>query len=257
MEIAPLSDPLFYALAVPACLIVGISKGGFGGAFGMLGVPMMALAISPVQAAAILLPILCAMDLFGLAAYRRRADFAALRLLLPAAMVGIAVGALTFRFLNDDAIRLLLGAIAAGFALNHWLGRAAAEAPARPRAAFGGIAGAVSGFTSFVAHAGGPPVQAYLLPRRMDKTLYVGTTVWFFTAVNYVKLVPYAYLGQFTLDNLGTSLVLAPLAPIGIWLGVAVHKRVPEALFYRLAWGFLFLAGVKLMHDGAAGLGWL
>lgn len=257
MTFAPLTDPLFYALAVPACLIVGISKGGFGGAFGMLGVPMMALAISPVQAAAILLPILCAMDLFGIAAYRRRADFAALWMLLPAALVGIAVGALTFRFLDDDAIRLLLGAIAAGFAVHHWLGGAAAEARGRPRAAKGAVAGAVSGFTSFVAHAGGPPLQAYLLPLRLDKTLYVGTTVWFFTAVNYVKLVPYAYLGQFSLDNLGTSLVLAPLAPLGIWLGVVIHKRVSDALFYRLAWGFLFLAGVKLIYDGAAGLGWL
>mgnify|MGYP003700722121 FL=1 len=204
-----------------------------------------------------MLPILCTMDLFGLAAYRRTADWRNLMRLLPGAFLGIAIGTLTFGLLDADAVRLTIGLIAVLFTLHSWTGVGPARSdggPPGPSFAKGGAWGAVAGFTSFVAHAGGPPVQFYLLPQRIDKTLYVGTTVWFFFAVNYVKLVPYGMLGLFSAENLDTALVLLPLAPIGIWTGVKLHGLVSQQLFYRIAYILLMLTGLKLCWDGVEGL---
>ncbi|MCK5622608.1 MAG: sulfite exporter TauE/SafE family protein [Alphaproteobacteria bacterium] len=252
-----IADPLFYAIAVPAVLIVGISKGGVAGGLGSVSVPMMALAISPIQAAAILLPILCLMDLFGLHAYRGIWDRRNLALMLPGALAGILVGTLTFRYLSDDGVRLIVGVVALGFVVWNWLGpkllRRAADHRTEPGPA-GLFWAGISGFTSFIAHAGGPPVHVYLLPQRIDKTLYVGTLVVFFTAVNYTKLVPYGLLGQLSANNLGTALILSPLAPVGIWLGVRFHRMLSESLFYKLCFVFLSLTGVKLIWDGLSGM---
>jgi uncharacterized protein len=249
-----ITDPFFYMAAIPAMIIIGISKGGFGGSLGMLGVPLITLFISPVQAAAILLPILCLMDIFGLIAYRRGADWKNLWCLLPGALFGITVGALLFQYLNDDIIRLIIGLMAVVFTLNHWLKPKLDTPPHGASIIKGSLWGSLSGFTSFVAHAGGPPLQFYMLPQKINKTLFVGTSVWFFFAVNYIKLIPYAYLGQFSAENLGTSLLLLPLAPIGIWCGVKAHDKVPEQLFYKIAYAALFIVGLKLLWDAFNGL---
>jgi len=246
--------PLFYLLAVPVVLWVGISKGGFGGGAGMVAVPLLALAVPLPQAAAVLLPILCAMDLFALHAYRGTYDGANLRRLLPAALVGIAAGGLAFGALDDRWLRVIVGTIAVLFALQWILGvarnRGQEPRATRPGPWSGAFWGSVAGFTSTMAHAGGPPVAMYLLPQRLPPTLFVGTTVIVFTVINYVKLVPYALLGQLRLENLATSLVLLPLAPLGIRLGRWLHDRVDDVLFYRLSYGLLLVTGIKLLIDG-------
>ncbi len=249
-----IADPIFYAAAIPVILIVGISKGGFAGSLGMLGVPVMALVIPPVQAAAIILPILCVMDIFGIIAYRKKVHWRNLFYLLPGALAGIALGTILFDTLDDNMVRLVIGSVAFLFTLNYWLNPGAKNRTTGPNPAKGTFWGGIAGFTSFVAHAGGPPLQFYMLPQKIDKSLFVGTATWFFLVVNYVKLVPYAYLGQLSLENVSTSALLFPLAPIGIWLGVQLHKRVPEQIFYRLAYIFLFLTGGKLLIDGLNGL---
>jgi uncharacterized membrane protein YfcA len=249
-----ITDPLFYALAVPAFLITGISKGGFGSGLGSLAVPMLALAVPVPQAAAIMLPLLLAMDLVGLWAYRNKWDGANMRIMLPGAMVGMVLGYLSFRYLDEHWIRLLVGAIAIGFVLNVWLRPSVAGKAAGPSWAGGSFWSGLSGLTSFVANAGGPPLSVYLLPQRLDKTLFVGTTVLYFAALNYTKIIPYWWLGQFTDENLMTALVLLPLAPIGMGLGMWLHTRVRDAAFYRWVNILLLLSGLKLVWDGIAGL---
>ena len=249
-----IEDPLFYLLAVPAVLILGISKGGFGAGLGSLAVPLIALVVTPIQAAAVLLPILCVMDLQGAWVYRGRWDKANLRILIPAALIGLTIGTFSFRYLDARMIRLIIGTLAVGFTIHHWLGgflmKPTARGIDRVRGTFWG---AVSGFTSFIAHASGPPLSVYLLPQRMHKTRFLATTVIFVLFMNYVKLVPYAWIGQFSAENLYTSLVLLPLAPFGMWLGIWMHRIVPEYVFYRICYVLLFLAGLKLLFDGAAG----
>lgn len=253
-----LHDPAFYVVATVAVLLVGIGKGGFGGGLGAIGVPVMALAIPATQAAAILLPVLCLMDLVGLVTYRTHFDRRMMRILLPGAIAGITLGAATFAITSDDVVGLIVGALAVGFTLDRWFGprlRRIEMASAQPGLAKAAFWSSLAGYTSFVAHAGGPPLNVLLLPQRLEKSVYVGTTVMFFALANYVKLIPYAIVGQFHGVNLGTSLVLAPLAPVGFGLGYVFNQRVDEAQFYRIAYAALFLTGLKLLWDGRTVLG--
>jgi len=245
------ADPRFYAVAIVAVVLTGVSKGGIGAAGGF-SVPLLSLVISPVQAAAIMLPILILMDLIGVYAYRRDWDRGNMAIILPAGLAGIGVGWLTFRYLNDDYIRVLLGLIACGFVAFSVL--AGPPPPARPSRSKGYLCATVSGFTSFVAHAGGTPLAIYLLPQRLEKALYVGTTIIFFTAINAAKIVPYLMLGLFDARNLGTAVALLPVAGAGMLLGIWVRKRLSTEWFYRVAHLLMFATGAKLLYDGAVNL---
>jgi uncharacterized membrane protein YfcA len=251
-----ITDPWFYAAAVPAVLLFGISKGGFGGGLGTLAVPLLALVISPVQAAGILLPILCLMDLFSLWAYRGKWDYGELRVLVPASLVGIGMGTALFEYMSPAVIRLIVGVVAVSFTLHYWVARSvrrSRELPDYPRAA-GLLGGAAAGFTSFIAHAGGPPINMYLLRRPHDRTVFVATTVLFFAIVNYTKLIPYAWLGQLEAGNLVTSLVLSPLAPLGVMMGVWLHRRVSDRFFFFTVYVLLAAVGLRLIWQGLAEL---
>lgn len=242
-----IDNPWFYLAAVPAVLITGISKGGFAGGLGVLAVPMMALVIPVPQAASIMLPILCTMDLFGWWNYRRAWDKALLRRMLPGALLGIFIGWLLFSRLNGTVIEGLIGALAILFSLQRLLGLQPRDNSKLPEAARATLWSGISGFTSFVAHAGGPPAMIYLLPKQLERTRLVATMTLFFALVNYIKVVPFALLGQLDARNLGTALVLAPLAPIGVYLGIWLHRRIDERVFYRLSYLFLLLTGLKLI----------
>lgn len=251
-----ITDPWFYAAAIPAVLLFGISKGGFGGGLGVVAVPLMALVVSPLQAAAILLPILCVMDIVAVWQFHGKWVWPELRLLLPASLIGILTGTLLFGYMSVAVVRLIIGAVAITFTLHFWIHSRRASSGALPDfpRAYGLLGAAVAGFTSFVAHAGGPPINMYLLRRPLDRTAFVATTILFFAVVNYVKLVPYAWLGQFDTANLKTSAALAVLAPIGVVLGAWLHHRVSDRFFYTAVYSLLFATGVKLVYDGVSGL---
>jgi uncharacterized membrane protein YfcA len=251
-----LTDPVFYAAAVPAVILLGLSKGGFAG-LGALGMPLMALTIPPVQAAAITLPILIVQDAFSVWVYRRCWDRTNLRVLLPGAVAGILLAYLLAARVPDAAVALVLGAISIVFALRRFLAGRRGGAPsgqAAPSRPWGWFWGAVAGFTSTIAHAGGPPFQIYLLPQRLPRDLFVGTGVVFFALVNLIKVPPYLALGQLTAASLLTSAALFPLAIASTWAGVWLVRRVSGERFYDLVYVLLLLLGVKLMTDGARAL---
>ena len=218
-------------------------------------VPLMSIAIAPQHAAAIMLPILCALDLLGLWAYRGKYDLRLLRQLVPGAIVGIVVGALVFKTVDVRWVKGLLGAECLVFALHRIVGtRRLEQAPAgKPDRARAGFWSAISGFTSTLAHAGGPPILQYLLPLKLEKTLLVATTVYYFTIVNYLKLVPYAWLGLLEKANLGTSLMLVPAIPVGYWIGWRFTRSIPEKPFYMFINLSLVATGIKLLWDGVMG----
>lgn len=248
---ALLYDPHFYFVAIPAILLLGVAKGGFAGSFGSLGVPLMALTMSPVQAAAIILPLLCVIDWWGVRVYWGTWDSANLRIMIPGALVGIAAGTLLFGTLSDDAVLILVGIIAVAFTLNSWLRVAARQHAAKLSRIKGGFWSAMSGLTSFMAHAGGPPIMVYMLPQQLPKATFVATISFFFLVVNAVKLVPYAWLGQFSADNLLASLVLVPVVPLGVHLGRWLQAHVNHVVFYRISEIGLFLNGLQLIYQGA------
>ena len=238
-------------MAVPSVLLSAIGKGGFAGATSSVMVPFMAMVIGVPQAAGIALILLCAMDLSGLRAWWGRWDKREMSLLLPAGLVGVALGAALFGLLTPRMVQGILGVITLGFlAFRAWQARRGLPPP-KPFSPTKGAACAVaSGITSTLAHAGGPPLQLYLLPRRLDRARYAATNVVFFGLINYAKLIPYGWMGLLDLTNLGTSLVLLPLCPLGVYLGIWLQKRVPELLFYRIITVALMLSGVKLVWDG-------
>jgi len=250
-----ITDPWFYAVAIPAVLLFAISKGGFGGGLGVMAVPLMALVISPLQAAAILLPILCVMDLVALWKFRGKWIWPELRVLLPASLIGISVGALLFEYMSASVVRLIVGVVAIIFTLHYWVNKRRADSATLrdyPRS-YGILGASVAGFTSFVAHAGGPPVSMYLLRRPLDRTDFAATAIVFFAVVNYVKLIPYAWLGQFDTNNLATSAALVILAPIGVTIGAWLHRRVSDRFFFAFVYLLLFIVGLKLVYDGVRG----
>ena len=247
-------DLSFFAAAIPAVLLVGLSKGGIG-ALGLLGVPIMALVMDPVQAAAIFLPILIVMDIVALWSWRKFNDRRTLLMILPGGVIGIALGWATSALVPPDALRIVIAAVTILFALRYFYQiygpHASRNAPPmqhRPVAAT--FWGSLSGYASFVAHAGGPPFQIYVLPMKLDPKAYTGASIRFFALVNAVKVIPYFALGALDTENLTASATLLPVALISTLMGAAIVKHLKADVFYPMTYAFALLAGCKLLWDG-------
>ncbi|MCU4178010.1 sulfite exporter TauE/SafE family protein [Bosea sp. BH3] len=247
-------DLLFFAAMVPAVVLTGLAKGGFSG-LGLLSLPLMALVVSPVTAAAIMLPLLIAQDVVSVWSYRRDFDRRNLATLAPGALLGILVGYLLAAKVSDAAVVLAVGLISVGFALRRMLSDGKKPTLATQANWSGGsLWGFVCGFTSMVAHAGGPPFQIYVMPQKLPPAVFVGTGAVFFAAMNLVKLVPYLALGQLNGQNLLASAALLPFAVAATFAGVWLVRRVPPERFYGIVYWLLLLVGTKLIWDGVQGL---
>lgn len=249
MTLSLITDPFFYAVAIPAVLLMGISKSGFGSGFGSLAVPMIAMAVTVPQAAAILMPILLVIDLLGISVFRKSFDKDLLKFMLPWAMVGIAIGTLLFKLLDATTVAAIVGIFTLFFLAQRLLFPPKPDAAPPPKW-LGAMLTATSGFTSFIAHAGGPPISAYVIPLKLKPLVFTATMSYLFFFINLSKWIPYAWLGLLDLRNFFTSLVLLPLAPIGVWIGVRIAKRIKPYLFYKLVYVGMFLTGCKLVWDG-------
>jgi uncharacterized membrane protein YfcA len=249
-----LTDPLFYVLAVPCVFMLGLAKGGFAGV-GMVSMPVLALLISPVQAAAILLPILIVQDAVGVWAFRRSWDREILTLMIPSAVVGIVLGYLLASRVSVAVVLGVLGAISVVFsAYRLWLSRPGHEpVVSNGHPAYGALLGLAAGFTSQIAHAGQPPFQMWVLPKKLPPAVLVGTTAIFFASLNWIKVPAYMALGQFTPQNLLTSLVLMPVAILSTMAGVWLVRRVRAERFYTLIYLLMIAVGAELIWQAFKG----
>lgn len=245
------ADPWFWGVAILAVVLSGLSKGGLGGA-GATATPLIALVIAPGQAAAIMLVVLCILDIVGIRAYLWRWDRRILRIVIPAGIFGCAIGAATFRIMNDSWIRILTGVIVLGYLGYTIFPRKGILKKSSDGA--GWFWGAVSGFTSFITHSGSPPLMVYLLPQRLEKDAFIATCLAYFAAINYAKILPYWWLGLLDLRNVGTALALVPVGIGGIYLGIWLQRRMDARRFYRVLYALFFITGAKLLYDGIAGL---
>lgn len=247
-----MDGPGFWMAAVAAAVCVGAGKGGIP-IVGMLSVPILALTISPVTAAGLLLPVYVVSDMFGLWAYRRDFDGRVLAIMLPGALVGIGVGWAAASVVPENWVRVLVGVIGITFALNLILRGRPDGPPRRAEVAPGLFWGAVAGFTSFVSHSGGPPYQVYTLPLKMTKTVFAGTSTIAFAVINAAKLIPYWHLGQLTAANMKVALMLMPVAAVAVFAGVWLVKILPDKLFFRLVIWALLILSVQLLWTGLRG----
>ena len=249
------NDPTFLAVAIPGVIFAGISKGGFGSGAAFAATPLLALVVDPGTALAVMLPLLMLIDLAVLRPYWRRWSWPDARLLILSGMPGVALAAALWRVAPADLFRVLIGLVSLGFVAwqmrGVFRGRSRPRGPAgpRPRLGWGVLAGSVAGFTSFVSHAGGPPVAVYLLARGLPKTTYQATTVLTFWAINIAKAAAFAGLGLFTARTLAADLALAPFALLGAAIGVRAHRLVPERAFFAITYALLTVTGSKLIWD--------
>ena len=239
----------FYLLACLSAFLVGASKGGLP-MVGVLSVPVLALVMPPVAAAALLLPAYIISDMVGLWAYRRQFDGRNLKILVPAMIFGVGVGWATASITREWMVTLLIGIIGIWYCISALVSRnnATPRAADVPRGLFWGT---IAGFTSFVSHTGGPPYQMYVLPQKLEKMVFAGTSTIAFAIINAVKLVPYWALGQFNPGNLQLAALLSPVAIAGAVAGYKLTVHIPEKLFFRLVEITLALLSVKLIVDSA------
>ncbi|MCG2580585.1 MAG: sulfite exporter TauE/SafE family protein [Marinobacter sp.] len=235
----------FWVLAVIGVFITGISKSGFAGGIGVVTVPLLALEIGPLKAAAIMLPVLLAMDYLSVRAWWGQQINGQLKLLLPASVCGIVTGWILYDFLNEQVLNLVLGITAIMFAL--WGLFKGVEIRGIPATVLGPVCGAIAGFTSFVAHAGGPPLNIYLVTQQLPRKQFLATAVMFFASINLIKVIPYLALGQINPDNLLVALILFPVAWIGVKAGLVLQQWLNDQIFYRVILIFLLAIGIRLV----------
>ncbi|WP_413479203.1 sulfite exporter TauE/SafE family protein [Vibrio hibernica] len=241
-----IEDPWFYFVAIPAVLIYGIGKGGLGGALGVIAVPLISLVIPAVKAAAILLPILMLMDIFAVQHHWRNADYNILKNMMPGACCGVLFAGLFLSYIPKNMIGATIGTLCIWFGLSFYISSSQSIKSDRKRTYFWS---ALSGFSSTTIHAGGGPASIYLLPLKLNKVSLIATMAVFFTVVNILKLFVFTAIGEFDKENILTSLVLMPLAPLGVWLGVLFLNKVNQRLIYHVCYCSLVISGGKLLWD--------
>ncbi len=250
------ADMSFYLIAIPAVILLGLSKGGLAGV-GMVSTPMLATVVPPLQAAAIIFPILMVQDAISIYAYRHTWDRKNLIYLLPGSLAGVAAAYLMASYVSDAAILLTIGGVTILFSLLQFVRRVPEGVQIKPGLIGGFLCGAASGFTSMIANAGSPPFQMYVMPQRLTPTLFVGTSVVFFGVTNYLKLIPFLLLGQINPHTLTITALLMPLAIISTYAGVWLIRRMSSERFYPLINSLLFLVGAQLLWAGLRGFGWV
>ncbi|MDG2187674.1 MAG: sulfite exporter TauE/SafE family protein [Hyphomicrobiales bacterium] len=245
-------DPLFYAMAIPSVILIGLSKGGLTG-IGALAVPLMAIVASPLQAAAVLMPILLILDLVAVWTYRKTYDKKTLIITIPASILGILIGYILVSQINPNWIRVIIGFIAISFTISYWRSKNETK-PKGHSLSRGTIWGGITGFTSFVTLTGAPPYQMYLLPLRLEQKTYAGTFMIFFWMNNILKIVPFMMLGQMNKSTLITSSILFPISLIFAFIGIWIVKKLPTKIFYEIIYILLFLVSIKLIIDGISNI---
>lgn len=240
----------FIIVASVMVFLIGVSKSGLAAGFGSLGVPILSLYVSPIIAAGILLPLFVVIDTTNLWNYRNHFQRQYLKVLILGSMVGIAFGTLAFGVVRPEWLRLLVGIIALWFAGLHFFRNALPTFSGKMPQKYGFVFAIISGFTSHLAHAGGPPVRAFLLNQDLPKSQFIGTFGFLFACINWMKVGPYLYFGQISWETIKVSIILAPMIPFGVYAGLKLHQSLSQSLFTKIAYVLLTLAGLKMIYDG-------
>ena len=240
---------LFFFTVVPAIVLFGIAKSGLGGSIALISIPLMTIAMPLTNALGIILPILIFSDFIATYKYRKEYDLETLKLMVPFAAIGIFIGSLTFTFFSEELLKFIIGLMGFLFAGHYFFFKKNKEAKSDKNFLKGGVCSTIAGFTSFCVHAGGTPTSLYLLPLRMKKEIYVGTRIIFFACLNLFKLPLYINLSMTNFETFKQSLILFPVALLGILIGYKLLKIIEEKLFYNILYMLIFITSTKLLYD--------
>ncbi len=240
---------LFFFTVVPAIVLFGIAKSGLGGSIALISIPLMTIAMPLTNALGIILPILIFSDFIATYKYRKEYDLETLKLMVPFAVIGIFIGSLTFTFFSEELLKFIIGLMGFLFAGHYFFFKKNKEAKSDKNFLKGGVCSTIAGFTSFCVHAGGTPTSLYLLPLRMKKEIYVGTRIIFFACLNLFKLPLYINLSMTNFETFKQSLILFPVALLGILIGYKLLKIIEEKLFYNILYTLIFITSTKLLYD--------
>jgi len=240
---------LFFITVIPAIILYGIAKSGLGGSMTLISIPLMTIVMPLNEALGIVLPILIFSDFIATYKYRKEFDLSTLKLMVPFAAIGVVIGSLTFSYFSEELLKFIIGLMGFLFAGHYFFLKKNKEAKSEKNFLKGGICSTISGFTSFCVHAGGTPVSIYLLPLRLKKEIYVGTRIIFFTFMNLIKLPFYINLSMTNFVTFKQSVVLFPIAFIGILIGYKLLKIIDEKLFYNILYALILVSSTKLIFD--------
>ena len=250
------SDLVFYLIGLPTVFLIALGKGAFGGGLATLGVPLLSFVMLPIEAAIVVAPLVSLMDVFALGSFGPRTwSKPDLVWLLPSLVLGIALGYFFFTHVDPNLVAAAIGAVTLAFTADWFLrGRKKPpqKLPVSPPLAL--TAGVASGFTTFIAHAGGPPVAMYLLRRGLHKTVFAGTTIAIFTLGNFLKLFPYGLLAAARPSTIWAALALAPAVPVGVWVGKYLHDRLEQNRLFFWCYLILAFAAAKMLFDSVRAL---
>ena len=240
---------LFFITVIPAIILYGIAKSGLGGSMTLISIPLMTIVMPLNEALGIVLPILIFSDFIATYKYRKEFDLSTLKLMVPFAAIGVVIGSLTFSYFSEELLKFIIGLMGFLFAGHYFFLKKNKEAKSEKNFLKGGICSTISGFTSFCVHAGGTPVSIYLLPLRLKKEIYVGTRIIFFTFMNLIKLPFYINLSMTNFVTFKQSVILFPVAFIGILIGYKLLKIIDEKLFYNILYALILVSSTKLIFD--------
>jgi len=237
-----LFDWLFWLIAITGVILTGISKSGFAGGAGVVAVPLMSLYIPFEQTVVIMLPLLIVMDYKMMRLHWRNVPWPIVKQLLFAAIAGIVLGGAMMNQLSGEHLMIMLALLSILFSiwgsLAQWLSRFKRQ---------GYFWGGFSGLSSTLLHAGGPPINIYLVSLQMPKLQWLAATAAFFGVMNWIKVVPYTLNGLWQWELVWVTLGLFPFAYLGVILGHHIQKRISETRFLQLCKGLLFFSGLGLL----------
>jgi uncharacterized membrane protein YfcA len=237
----------FFIVAMLVVYSIGLSKGGLGGTLGALTTPMMALVLPAEEAVGMLLPVLIIADMFAVYWHWKQWERKQIILLLPGAIAGITIGTVYITQAPAGSLRLTLGIIVILFVIYRLIERQFKQRLYQPHTWHGIFAGTIAGFSSALAHTGGPLISMYLLMQELPPRRFVATSALFFAIVNWIKVPYYYYAGLFDWSRLISIIWMLPLLPLGVWHGRRLSEIVDKQTFERLITVLLATAAVLLI----------
>ena len=243
----------FYLIAFFSVLVVSVSKSGFGGSLGGLGVPIMLFILPAKFVLAVFLPLIILTDIWVVYVWRKFPVYKIVIIMCAGGIIGQIIGWLVFDYFNDSTIVIIIAvlAIATSFRYykNLFLQNKGKSKSIKLKLDIKKGVGwcSLSGFSSFVALTGGIPAQIFLLPLRLDRKKFVATMGFYFCFINFMKIPFFFNLNIISFKTIAFSILMLPIIPIGIFFGKWLNKKLTDKLFYHFTHAALFVCGINLI----------